>query len=422
MSRREPIIFLLLTLFLALAGLGLYCIAGGPAKEAAPMPDTVIVTATDLHFISPALTDHGEYFERMISRSDGKVMDYSDELTDAFLEEVIRRRPAALILSGDLTFNGARQSHLDLAEKLRTVTDAGIPVLVIPGNHDLESTDAARFHGDSFTRVDSVTPAEFAEIYAGCGYDGALARDPASLSYVYALSPALRVLLIDVNMPDAVNLVKEETLAWAEAQLGDAAAAGAKVIAASHQNLLQHNSLIVENYRIRNGDALLSLYEKYGVIANLTGHLHCQHIARSEGGFYDIATSALSVSPCQYGILTLGPETGRYDTAPVDVSAWAKAHGLNDPNLLDFAAWARDFFRNSGRDQSPEDYADLPDGAELAAFVADVNAAYFSGRMDTVDMDDPRFDRLLALGGFMGSYLASTRDDGPADMTHLILY
>ena len=50
-----------------------------------------LLIATDLHYISPALTDHGAYFTRMLENADGKVTAYIDELTDAFLQEVIAR-------------------------------------------------------------------------------------------------------------------------------------------------------------------------------------------------------------------------------------------------------------------------------------------------------------------------------------------
>lgn len=417
MENKAPVLFLALTALIALSGLGIRALAG-PSREPGRFPDAELITATDLHYLSPALTDHGAYFEDMIRHSDGKVMDRIEELTDAFLDQVLEAAPDALILTGDLTFNGARQSHEALARKLEALTRAGIPVLVIPGNHDLENRDAARFQGGGFTRIDSITPEGFAELYAACGYDGALSRDPASLSYVYEIKPGLRALMLDVNMPGYENLARPETLTWAEAQLREAKAAGAKVLSFSHQNLARHNSLIVDGYLIRNAGEILDLYNAWGVTENFCGHLHCQHIRQTEG-VYDIATASLAVCPNQYGRISLSGTGGRYDTVPVDVSSWAEARGLTDPELLDFSGYSREFFRASGRDTAPENYAGLPDGAAVAAFIADVNQAYFSGRMDAVDMEDPMFDRLLSLGGFMGAYLSSTREDGPADMNHL---
>ncbi len=69
-----------------------------------------------------------------MEHGDGKVTNYIWEITDAFVEEVLNERPDAVILSGDLSYNGEKASHIELAEKLSKIEDAGIPVLVIPGN------------------------------------------------------------------------------------------------------------------------------------------------------------------------------------------------------------------------------------------------------------------------------------------------
>ena len=58
-------------------------------------------------------------------------MEYCEEVTDAFIRQVIEEMPDALILSGDLTFNGEKASHVALAEKLSTIENAGIPVFPV---------------------------------------------------------------------------------------------------------------------------------------------------------------------------------------------------------------------------------------------------------------------------------------------------
>ena len=194
---KKFILPLLALLFLPCAALG--------AQEA----PVRLVTATDLHYLSPELTDNGPFFTQMIERGDGKVMACIEELTEAFLSQVIANVPDALILSGDLTFNGERESHETLAQKLSRVEATGIPVLVIPGNHDLYSRSAARFEGDGYTRVESISAQEFAAIYGAFGFDDALARDSASLSYVARLSDSLRVLMVDANTEDAPGCITE---------------------------------------------------------------------------------------------------------------------------------------------------------------------------------------------------------------------
>ena len=321
-----------------------------------------------------------------------------------------------MILSGDLSFNGARLSHEAIAGKLSRVAEAGIPVLVMPGNHDLENESAASFQGDGFTRAESVTAEEFAEIYFDFGPAQALSADSASLSYVAEITPSLRILMLDVNTADSPNQVKEETLAWVEDQLKEASSAGAKVIAVSHQNLYRHNPVIYQGYVIENADELLALYERYGVLVNLSGHLHCQHIVK--GPVCDIATSSLAVNPCQYGVITLGNGTLTYETSPVDVSGWAAAHGKTEPELLDFPEYAEAFFLYSGR--TPIDNS-APDADALARFFGEINLRYFAGRLDMVDADDPMFDRWAGTFGFDGQYILAIRDEAGLDSTHLTI-
>lgn len=111
-------VFIFLLVFLLLTPLA----ASGEAEDA-----LTLFVATDLHYLAPELTDNGSTFEQMIARGDGKVMAYSEEIANAFVAQVISRHPDALILSGDLTFNGERTSHEALADKLSRVTAAGIP-------------------------------------------------------------------------------------------------------------------------------------------------------------------------------------------------------------------------------------------------------------------------------------------------------
>lgn len=405
-------VFTLLLAFLLLVPLA----ASGEEKAA-----LTLFVATDLHYLAPELTDHGPYFEHVIARSDGKAMAYSEELVEAFVAQVISRQPDALILSGDLTFNGERASHEALADKLARVTAAGIPVLVIPGNHDLNSRSAARFDGDGYALVDSVTAAEFREIYRAFGYDGALSQDRASLSYVAAIFPQLRLLLVDVNDASPQGEVEEKTLVWIEQQLAQAQHDGCRVIAVSHQNLLSHSSLISSGFTIGNADALHELYAGTPVLCNLSGHIHMQHMRESEAGIWDIATSSLAVSPNQYGVLTLTGDKLTYHTETVDVSAWAAAKGITDPNLLNFAGYSEAFFKETARLQALAAVTRDDQPEQLADFFADINAAYFAGRMDAFAPDAQLLERWRQQPTFLSLYIGSIVQEPPRNHCALTL-
>ena len=74
-----------------------------------------MVFATDIHYLNPSLVEQGEPFDNVIANGDGKVVHYSDQLLDAFIDEMIELRPDFLILTGDLTFNGEKESHVTIA-------------------------------------------------------------------------------------------------------------------------------------------------------------------------------------------------------------------------------------------------------------------------------------------------------------------
>ncbi len=368
--------------------------------------------ATDPHFISPALTDHGPFFMRMIENGDGKLVHYSNELTDAFVQQVIQKRPDCLILSGDLTFNGARKSHEDFAAKLRQIDTAGIPVLVLPGNHDLYCYAAASFSADGYVLAERVTSEAFEAIYHDLGFDQAIDRDPYSLSYIAEPIPGVRILMLDTNTQFMEGIVAQNTFAWLENVLACAQQDGAKVIAVSHQNLYAHSSLLYEGYRILNAAMLESRYTQYGVTVNLSGHIHMQHIMTPDGGIPEIATSSLAVSPCQYGVLTLHDDHAQYTTETVDVSAWAKAIGSEDPHLLDFAQYAADFFSATSISQSAQQNSDARD-----AWLADLNSAYFSGRLDSIDRENEYALLWQQDDSFFGRYVSSILAEPPRDHT-----
>lgn len=390
-----------------------------PAARAEHSSPCTLLIASDLHYLSPALTDHGEYFTRMLENSDGKVTAYVDELTDAFLLQVIARRPDALILPGDLSFNGARKSHEDLAAKLRSVREAGIPVFVIPGNHDLHSYMSASFEGDSFTRVPSLTSEEFAEIYREFGFDAALSRDPYSLSYTAEPVPGVRLLMLDTNTRHMEGAVAQNTFTWLEAELQRAQQDGAKVIAVSHQNLLAHSGLLSDGFVIANASLLRSLYERYGVSVNLSGHIHMQHTAASENGLPEIVTSSLAVSPCQYGVLELEGGAAQYHTETVDVAAWAGAAGKTDVNLLHFRPYAAAFFAGTMLRRAAAQLGSDPDASAMATWLAGLNAAYFSGRMDTIDSASEMAARWMQTDTFFGQYVQSILSEERRDHTRL---
>ena len=376
------------------------CAAPEPVPQVHVLPGGIpltIAVATDLHFLDPAIVREGEAFTAAYAYGDGKQLNYGSQLVDVFVAEMLEQRPAAILLTGDLTLNGERVSHLELARRLAALPQVGIPVLVIPGNHDIQNAFSSGYNRDKLYDVRSVTAGEFAEIYAGCGYSQAASRDTASLSYSWPLSDDLWLILLDTNLydrdgsrsiPQNAGALPEETLVWLEGQLQEAQKKGAVVITATHHNLLNHSSRLREGYTLNNAEEVLSLLGKYGVRMNLSGHVHIQDIARERLGakdFYDIATSSFVVYTNQYGVLEYQPgEQLRYHTREADVEGWAARTGSEDPNLLAFEDYSYRFFYETSKERSYASLvmAQLNKDADLELMsetMALLNPAYFSG-------------------------------------------
>ena len=185
---KNKIIALCLTAVLLLPLLS--CV-GGTGEE------LTLMIANDLHFISPSLLGDGEFFRNPQSRADGKLVHYSPEITDAFIAEVIKQKPQALILAGDLTLNGAKASHQELAEKLMQIKDAGIDLLIIPGNHDFDKT-AVDYSGETLKEADAASAAYFHELYDPL-IPETLSREGDTFNYIYEASEPVKFEIANVS-------------------------------------------------------------------------------------------------------------------------------------------------------------------------------------------------------------------------------
>ncbi len=414
-------------------------LASAAGSAAAEGPGTArIAVASDLHYLAPALHDSGPRYATLLEGGDCKNLAQVENLAACLAWSLAEGadRPDCLVITGDLTLNGERGSHLALAALLRALLASGTRVLVLPGNHDLSNPYARRFEGELALATESVGPEDFAAIWADFGYAEALDRDLGSLSYVARAAPGLRILMLDtteserngeLGYPVCGGSVSDETRAWIGRAAARASAAGERLIAAMHHSLVDHNSVVNQGYTVEGAEELAELLAGLGVGLVLSGHTHVQDIAEAatpSGKIVDLSSGSLAVYPHLVGSLELGADGSiGYSKASLDVASWASSERPGDPGLADFAAKAESFFleRSAGMFSSLIEGSDAGgalsarERMELAALLARRNARFFSGE-DFEAAADPEAARAESLvsrldAGFLEAYARSIAED-----------
>ncbi|MBC2390919.1 metallophosphoesterase [Listeria booriae] len=390
---------------IALLTLALTACAQPNAQSSEPTIDPKIPTnqpltiyqATDIHYLSNTLTDGKEAFQTYLATGDGKQQNYITEITDAFVQDVIQKKPDVLVLSGDITNNGEKVSHEEMAKKLAKIEKAGVQTYVVPGNHDVLNPYARKFKGDEQLKAKDITAEEFAEIYHQSGYDEAVMRDDSTLSYLATPSTDTWLLMLDTaeydnnkqfGAPETNGYISTQTFAWIQKCMELAKKHGAQLITVTHHNLMDHSELLNHGFTIVQNKEAVSLFAKNDVALNLSGHVHIQDIQKKtvDGKtIFDVATSSMAMYPQQYGVIQYTPNQGlSYKTARVDVEKYARETNSKDLNLLHFQQYSKDYFGQFSYTKSLSELFqkgkyDPDDVEQMAKTMETANFAYFTG-------------------------------------------
>jgi UDP-2,3-diacylglucosamine pyrophosphatase LpxH len=405
--------------------------APSPADSAASL-----IVASDLHYFSPGLmTDTASTDFKTYLLSDRKMIVQSPALLHSFLDSVRSRKPRIVLLTGDLTKDGEKQSHQEMADSLATLRKLGIQVYVIPGNHDVMNPQSQGYSGNTATSVPNVTDAQFASIYHDCGFDQAIARDSASLSYVVEPVPGLWLFAMDPtrwkdNTVGGTETVGgrflPSTVVWIKAQLALAKSKGKTPVGAMHHGILEHfagqaSNPLSSDYVVAGYDTLGPIFAAGGLHVMFTGHFHANDIASkalSAGSLTDIETGSLVTSPSPFRFGSISANRG----VTVSTSHIREIVGMT----TGFQAWSNTFLLD-GMTQLIEPTL-LAQGvpATYAPMIAQVGAkayaAHYAGDETGVPTDAQTQTVMATLASFgsAGAGLAATittlyTDLAPAD-------
>lgn len=282
-----------------------------------------IYLLSDTHLIANNLHDDEIAFQKMRDTSAGKDLDYQEIMLSAFVRKIVQDKPDAVVITGDLTFNGEKISAQRLAEIFKPLVQNNIAFYAVAGNHDINDGWARKFEGDFQYRTSQIGPQDWKEIFV-CSYQNASSVDTSSLSYSVVFNKKYRLIFADsniyshneaLNTPITQGKFSTSQLNWIEDELAHAKQNHQYVLFFMHHNLYDHNNVIHGGFTLNNTDELKRLFAKYNTKAVFSGHIHAQNISLPQNNCpaFDIASSCFCMCDQGYGIITLNKNKLQYN-------------------------------------------------------------------------------------------------------------
>ncbi|NLZ94690.1 MAG: metallophosphoesterase [Bacteroidales bacterium] len=277
-----------------------------------------IAVISDTHYLSKKLATDGSALQNFEAGTGRNVEDLHQVLSQV-LSELEAQQPDILLIAGDITNHGERDSHIDITAKLKPLAENGTRIFVVPGNHDVNVPNPKAYIADKPTPTTSISAQEFEEIYAPFGYNDAIKRDTASLSYVAEVNDSIWLLSIDSNKYKehttstiSSGRILPETMSWILDILEEANSKDILVMGLMHHGLVEHmpyQSTFMSDYLIDNWKNNAEILANNGLKVIFTGHFHSNDITlltTSQGNeIYDIETGSLAGYPFPYRLMTL---------------------------------------------------------------------------------------------------------------------
>lgn len=208
--------------------------------------------------------------------------EYDVRVLQTAVQRLIEARVELVIISGDLTNLAYRQEFERAYTLLQPLSDARIPWLVVPGNHDRYLSSAidgrmeeifANHLGDSLSDVDAYPWLSFQPGATIIGLNSAVANAPFQ----------------------AWGHVSDQQLHAVEAATARIQSAAQPIVLVVHHHLGKApNKDNDTNRNLRNSDAVLALAQKLGVQLVLHGHNHFLDIRDMNGVRVFAASSGIS--------------------------------------------------------------------------------------------------------------------------------
>lgn len=393
---------------------------------------------SDTHLIADSLHDDGQAFSQMQKTSQGKDLYYQETALSAFVRMAEEKKPAAIIVTGDVTFNGERVSAERFAEIFKPLTKTKL--LVLPGNHDIYDGWAREFHGKKQYYAGQISPRMWRNIFR-TSYETAVSVDNSSLAYSVQLNPDYLLILADSNdygkeesstAPATAGFLGKEQRKWIKEQLQYASQNNLRVIFCMHHNLYAHNPAVNKGYVVDDYRELRKLLAQYNVKLVFSGHIHAQNIMSPQNSCpaTEVVTACFCSNDQGYGVVKVSPKKISYTChhfkmkdylTDKEKQNWTLTHFhdyLENIQLGTISAelMQEDLYRN---------HDDLKSVRQMGRLFGEMNYYFFTGK-NHIDFDELQklkkseiYQRLISENPQYELYLQTLYDTSVHDNLHV---
>ena len=295
------------------------------------LKQTKFYLITDTHYFKNSLGAYGEEYERFMD-FEQKCFAETQSINEAVIDWLKKADEAdTVLIAGDLSFNGEKESHIAFTKLLGELKDSGKKIYVVTAGHDFNDKPFA------FTDEGRITPegtkfTELYDYYKDFGYDDAIEFNKEHLSYVAQLADGVRLLVICNDIDGKKHITyDDEFLGWIETQAKQAQADGQMMIAMEHYPVLPGQPILalIGDARQAESKKLVETLADNGVHLIFTGHMHNQsiNVTETEKGnkFYDVCTGCTIGCPAFMRLVTIQDEnTVDIKSIPVPEFEWDK--------------------------------------------------------------------------------------------------
>ncbi len=269
----------------------------------------------DPHYFAKSLHAEGREYEEFMDYEQ-KCFAETAAINDSVFEYLKNSRDAdTVIFTGDLSFNGEKESHREFSRKLADLKNCGKDIYVVTAGHDIEPNPFEYDKDEGRRPVEGVKFRDLYDYYRDFGYDQSISFYKETLSYVAQISDSIRLLVLCNDSEEGKNLkYSDDMMKWAKEQCKKARDENQMMIALEHYPLLPGQPIFsfIPDARQKDSRSVINMLADGGVHVAFTGHMHNQsiNVTRSDNGniFYDVSSGSIIGYPAYLRLVTIEDE------------------------------------------------------------------------------------------------------------------